>query len=506
MLITFVSCQKDELDTTASEPSTELDGLTDLDLRSSKKFVTIVGQNDPDKDLPAVQNAVDTYDFIKLTGTFDFGMDEVAGAVDINRPNVFIKGPATIVNGAKLEDVPEIGFWKFPLSIRMPGVILSNIEFTGNHDGILVYAQDDGRPVILYKNNIAASGAAVGCTATPGGLKMYRNTMDAFFNYFAIASTGHTQIVKNNMTSGYDCVFMFGFDHKLDVLYNTMSSTGYEGMFIGSWRVSSATGPDWGDNPPVRIIGNDIDIEGMDAAGIIVGTSIHGLNNALVTGNKITGMAGFSGLLKEPYGRNNKIMYNDLSGLTTYGPQIWLMGSRDNLFKNNKLGTVVPIPGGGFVPAFRTSTTLISTINWHQFDGLDGPDPVNYGNRFVYNDYRNTGVPGWSDDPESYGAVILLDFIQQIDVEGTPYEEPFVMKNYVAEKKFPTGTDVCTQVLDLNPGSNHIVGIDDCEEEDDKSSAKLSTKDYNALTKLAVEREKRRTAALRNARKGANFF
>ena len=499
LLVAFVSCEKDNLETNSTDATQETDALTDFDLRGSKKFVTIVGQNSPTEDIAAVQEAVDNYDRIKLEGTFDFGSDEFTGGVDINRPNVIIKGPAIIVNGAKTEVIPELGPVKYPLSIRMPGVVIRNLEIEGDHDGILIYSQEEGRPVVLFGNSIKGSASSVAATATPGGIKVLKNSMESLFNYYGIETTGNTQIINNEMKSGVDCVFLFGFDHRLDVLFNTMSTTGFDGMFIGSWRVTSDTGPDWGDNPPIIIIGNNIDIEGMDAAGIVVGTSIHGLNNTLVKNNTITGIGGFSGLLKEPYGRNNRFINNDLSGLTTYGPQIWVMGGTNNRYQNNKLGSVIPIPGGGFIPALQECATLVSTYNIHENDGLDTPDPLNRGNRFIHNDYSQTGVAGWSEDPESYGAVLLLDFLQKHDVDGTPFEEPFTMENFILEKKFPAGTDLCNQVLDLNPGFNKIVGWQACENQSKIAAKGFARKDYKQFSKALKERHQRKEAAIKEA-------
>ena len=497
VLFAFVSCEKENLDTEATDPSME---LAEVDFHGHKKFVTVVGQNNPAEDIGAVQNAVDHHKYVKLSGTFDFGTDELDGGVDINQADVILKGPATIVNGAKTEEIPALGFVKYPISIRKPGVILSDLEISGDHDGILVYAEAQGRPVVIYKNNIVAGTAAIAITATPGGIKVFNNEMEAFLNYYGIETTGDTQIINNDMKSGYDCVFLFGFDHRLDVLHNRMNvNNGYEGMFIGAWQVTSETGPDYGHNPPVRIIGNKIDIGGPDAGGIIVGTSAHGINNTMVRNNTITGNGGFGGLIKEPYGYNNKFINNDLSGLTTYAPQILLMGSRDNHFINNKLGRVEPVPGGVFIPEFRNSATLVSTINWHEFDGLDTPDPLNHGNRFIQNDYKQTGVPGWTDDPDSYGAVLLLDFILKFDETGNLVLDPYVMENFVNEKRFPAGTDVCDQVLDLNPGSNHIVGSQGCESSAKKASVDQLSKQFRSFSEAVNHRNQRREEAFNKA-------
>jgi len=495
----FTACEKDTLDAESLDSAQGIDSKTALNLKKSKNAITIVGQNDPTVDITAVQNAVDNYDHITLSGVFDFGSDEITGGVDITRENVILQGPATILNGAKIVSTPEFTL-RTALSIHAPGVEIHELEISNDYSGIAVYTEEDGKPVVINGNvfNVNEFGIGLGITATPGGIKVLNNSMEALFSYFAIETTGTTEIAHNEMVGGLDCVFMFGFDHKVDIIDNSMSTTGFEGVFIGSWPVTTETGPDWGDNPPVRIIGNTIDIEGMDAAGIVVGTSAHGINNVLVKGNTISGTGGFSGLLKEPYGRNNKIINNDLSGLTTYGPQIWVMGGTNNHYQGNKLGSVLPIPGGGFVPAFRDAATLVSTINWHEFDGFNTPDPLNQGNHFSHNDYSQTGVPGWSDDPDSIGAVLLLDFIQRLDANGEPYEEPFAMENFVVEKIFPAGTDLCNQVLDLS-GTNHIAGWQACESHA-KIAYKMASKSYKNLGQKHKDRHQKRMELLKKFR------
>lgn len=498
LLIAFASCEKNNLESEqleAREPSTS------VALSAKKVSVTVVGQNNPSEDPAAVQYAVDNYDKVILSGVFDFGFDETTGGVDITRENVIIKGPATILNGARIVSTPEFVL-RTALSIHAPGVEIHELEISNDYDGIAVYTEEDGKPVVINGNafNVNEFGIGLGITATPGGIKVLNNEINAFYPYFAIETTGNTEIVQNEMRECFECVFIFGFNHKLDILDNTMStnSIAYEGIFIGSWRVTTETGPEWGDNPPVRIIDNTIEIEGIDAAGIIVGTSAHGINNTLVKGNTISGTGGFSGLLKEPYGRNNRFINNDLSGLTTYGPQLWLLGGKDNRFMNNKLGSVLPIPGGGFIPAFKDAATLIATANWHEFDGFNTPDPLNQGNHFSHNDYSQTGVPGWSDDPDSIGAVLLLDFIQRLDANGEPYEEPFAMENFVVEKIFPAGTDLCDQVLDLG-GTNHIAGWQACESHA-KISYKMASKSYKNFGQRHNDRHLKRMKILKKIR------
>ena len=505
LLVVFVSCEKDNLETNALEATEVGDNSNKIDLAASKKqsSTSVVGQNNPAVDIPAVQDAVDNYDHVTLSGVFDFGSDESTGGIEITRQGVILQGPATILNGAKAQTIPGLGYMRNPICISAPGVEIHEIEFNFNFDGILVNIQDKGKPVIIEGNTLISNifGSGVAASATPGGINVLNNTMESFWNYFASETTGSTVIANNDLVAGLDCVSMFTFNNKLDIMNNTMTVTGWDGVFIGSWWVTSETGPEWGDNPPVRIIGNNINIDGMDAAGIVIGTSGSGINNVLVKDNTITGNAGFSGLLKEPYGHNNRFINNDLSGLTTYGPQIWVMGGRDNHYKNNKLGSVVPIPGGGFLPLFQDAATLVSSANWHEFDGLDTPDPVNQGNHFSNNDYSMTGVPGWSSDPTSIGAVLLLDFLQKFDPMFNPIEVPFVMENFIAEHKFPTGTDVCNQVLDLNPGSNHIAGWKACENQAKKATSELVKAKYKNFGQIARERHLRRQETIENMRK-----
>jgi hypothetical protein len=500
-LFAFVSCEKDNLETESLEALQAGDELTKVDLAASKRSFTVEGQSNPSLDVPAVQQAVDNYDYVTLSGVFDFGSDEATGGIDITRENVVLQGPATILNGVKFQFIPELGEARTPINITAPGVQVRNIEFVCDFDGILINVEKDGKPVIIEGNTISSNlfGAGVAAKTTPGGIKVLNNNIESFINFYASETTGSTEIANNEMVAGYDCVFMFTFNNKLDIINNDMHvlDGGFESMFIGSWLVNSATGPEWGDNPPVRIIGNTIAVEGMDAAGIIVGTSASGINNVLVKDNTLTGTAGFSGLLKEPYGHNNKFINNDLSGLTTYSPQIWVMGGSDNHYQNNKLGRVDPSPWAGFFPAFQNAATLVTTINWHENDGLDTPDPLNHGNHFSNNDYTMTGVTGWSENPESIGAVLLLDFLQKFNADGSPFEEDFVMENFINEKRFTEGTDVCNQVLDLNPGANHIAGAKACEAQAKKADKQLVQKQQEVFGKRIMERHQKRAKILK---------
>ncbi len=487
ILVAFVSCEKDNLETQAEDLS------INIDLAASKQSFTVIGQNNPAVDLAAVQNAVDNHDWVTLSGVFDFGFDTAIGGIDITRENLILQGPATILNGAKTRPITELGTVKYPLSIRAPGVELRALEISGDHDGVLIYAADNGKPIILEGNNITGTTAAVAASLTSGGIKLLQNRLEAVFGYFALRSEGNTQIVSNEITSYLDGVYIFNFGHKIDILDNTMVAAGYDAIWIGAWLVTKDTGPEWGENAPVRVIGNTIEITDGFAAGISIGSSAHGINNVTVKDNVLTGIAGYGGLLKQPYGHNNRFMNNDLSGLTTYSPQIWILGGRNSHYKNNVLGKVETFTVGGWGPAFKDAGTLVSPINWHENDGLNTPDPVHYGNHISNNDYSQTGVPGWTDDPDtSSGAVLLLDFLQKFDEFFNPIEVPFDMENFVNEKTFPEGTDLCSQVLDLNPGSNHISNWNTCEMISAKTSNKVVEIRYRNQGQWLKEMKERR--------------
>ena len=511
LLISIVACQKEDLGTTSIDPVQELDTLTTFDLYSSKKSVTIVGQNNPELDVPAVQNAVDNYDHIMLSGVFDFGFDNVTGGVVITKPNIVLKGPATILNGAMYENNEAVGEGIYPLSIRAPGVILWKLDFKGDHSGIYINSENHGRCVVLAGNKIDGLYTAVVVTATSGGVKILNNTLEADFGYYAMDTKGTTVIFNNDITASLDGIRMFGFDHRLYILHNKLDGIGFTAMWIGAWRVTEETGPDWGDNAPVRISRNHINIVDPYAAGIFIGSSADGINNTAVVNNTLTGVAGYGGLLKGPYGHDNVFANNDLSNLMTYSPQIWVHGGYNNQYRNNKLGSVGPFSVGDWGPALADAATLVSPINWHYKDNwLDTPDPLNYGDKFINNDYSQTGLPGWNASSEgSFGAILLLNFLERFDADFIPTDIPFVMKNYVNEHRFPNGTDVCDQVLDLSnelpndmvPGNNHVVGWKECEANASGKSTNYSVASSKVFGQRLKDIHNRRTEALLEHRK-----
>ena len=447
---------------------------------TSATLVTVVGQNDPSVDIAAVQNAVDNYDLVTLSGTFDFGFDETIGGVEITRSGVAIEGPASISGIGQYGEIPELpGYWfLYLLSVEAPGVRVHDLELNSYYDtGILVHALGEETPIEIEGNSIYGWWASIFSGATQSELEVTNNYLASALPfggcYFATHTEGGTKVSHNRMECA-NAVRIYPFNHRLDISHNTAYVNGGDGVWIGSWSVMNETEPEWGDNPPVKIFDNVFHMSSDWSAGVMIGTSAHGVSNAIVEGNTFTGEADYGGLTKQPYGHNNTFLNNDLTALKTYSPQIWLLGGSNNRFLGNRLGEVDAFWAGSWGPALADAAALVSTVNWHLNDWRNTPDPVNHNNHFAVNDYTLTGVPGWTSTSEgAFGAVLLLDFIQKFtEPDLLPYEEPFVMQNRVAELgRFPEGTDVCSQVKDLSnrypddllPGTNSVAGWQPCE-------------------------------------------
>ena len=441
---------------------------------------TIYGTDSYPNDSEAVQLALDDtgYDTIILNGTFDFG----DGGVRVDRSNVTLEGPATIRGGSTAVEVAGLDTRVKNLTFEAPlfaAIAISVVEQGTGH------VQIRGNSVSDCVMGIAVF-PVTGTTGINVSLDIQENTIkDCGFGFYAdeySPFTYATTIQKNRIENiAYDGVFVWTVDAPIDIIDNEIANAAFEAIWVGSWDVSGQEDPEYGDNPPVKIIRNTIDINDVPidgvafgSAGIMVGISSRGINNVLVKNNTLRGVAGYGGLVKQPYGHNNRFIGNDLSGLTTYGPQIWLMGGRNNLFLHNVLGETkewaIEWLTGAIVE--ESAATLSSTANWHLAD-LNTPDPVNFGNVFIANDYRATGLTGWD---KSTGSVLLLDFVQKYTEYWEAYDEPVTTQNFVIELgKFPRTneekTRVCTQVLDMSnlypddgiPGTNYVAGWRRCE-------------------------------------------
>ncbi|MHA2254043.1 MAG: hypothetical protein ACXAD7_27065, partial [Candidatus Kariarchaeaceae archaeon] len=208
--------------------------------------------------------------------------------------------------------------------------------------------------------------------------------------------------------------------------------------------------PPYGEEPnqhEVVIRGNIVHNmnEGTVLAGaaIRLGSSAGGVNNALLEYNTWKG-TGHGGIEVSPYSNNNIVRYNDLSELTASTSQIRVAGS-NNIITENILGKVVPqdvlgMFGWGFFP---TGIEVIN-INYHP-PWTPSWDTEN--NVIMHNDYRNTGLPGWSFDSDgnilTYGSIAIFDYSAILETLPPLYATSGLScrNNFIFEVgRFPEGT------------------------------------------------------------------
>jgi hypothetical protein len=467
---------------------------------------------------------------------FNFG----DSAVRITTPNVVLKGETDGIGTdqfpsgtptTKIANIGEVGGC-LGIQVRAPGTKILSLELDGTKRyfinllngqsgnaieikgnqmtngtfafGIINYCDgfvSNVSPIEIENNRIdfATSGYGIRLSDLSGDVNIEENSFETAIGLYLNAMTGNVNVEDNVISASWGGIYVLDYDGTLDIKKNSLSQIGVDGIFIGSWWAGAETGgvdgdPEDGENGRTRVIGNSIGLvdRGTGALGILVGSSAQGINRAMVKDNRLWGESDYVGIAKGPYGHNNFIMDNDLTGLSVHGAQIFQAGGRDNKFLNNKLGPVVGPwgfgPGGGvddYVPA-----VLSFTVNWHEADGGNTPDPVNEGNMFSNNDYTGT-VSGFlkSEDPK----LIILDFMQKFDENGSPYQlyypDDFAgATNIVSESNFPEGRKVCTQVRDLtnlNPdepdlaeGTSHVAGWTACEARARKAAFEAASEAY----------------------------
>jgi hypothetical protein len=175
--------------------------------------------------------------------------------------------------------------------------------------------------------------------------------------------------------------------------------------------------------------------------GISLGTFYFGcaINNAVVEGNVITGHVG-DGIVMAMYGHGRKVLNNDLSGMTAAECQIWDMGRRD-VISGNKLGPVETTGEYGNPLSFGIGLIASDWPDWYPPGLGSDPEPVTK-NLLMFNDYRKTGLKGWTLDAAgniaSMGCVLLLSFVDMGWLDWWPGCE--VTGNLIWEiGKFPPG-------------------------------------------------------------------
>lgn len=432
---------------------------------------TVVGTNSYPADVRAVQRAVDNYDIVRLSGTFNFGdtgfqfdpytgevMGTPMGGVLINRENLTLEpdsttGATIIGGGGPAYSAPPYGTWPV-IAINAPGVKVRGLTLEGGVDGIYIMASVwPGKPVTLEGNSINTLAMGIFISGSGTDVLIQNNTLTAPWTCIQDSWTGYALDRSGTFVQR---------NSRLDILNNdVISSGGWDPIVIDGWYVEPSILPpnllppganlaDWGDNGPVTIRGNTITIsnpyqqEGWCTNGIDIGVSSSGLNHSLVADNVLRGEA-CGGIWKYPYGHDNSIIENDLSGLTTLDWQILVTAGNTTVARNV------------FGRAQRARAGLMS---WN-FHPPFTPMPLPVQNCiFTDNDYTLAGCPGWS---QGIGCIVLTSVADLVDLDwGTE-----VRNNLINETgKFPAGTggpsnQVYERIVGPNPlvQDNRVVGL-----------------------------------------------
>lgn len=348
------------------------------------------------------------------------------------------------------------------------GVTVRGNTITAEWGGVVVdlYTLSGTDPIMIEGNNISARNMAVHLWGTGGiPIEIRNNTLAGDRHAVAAMWTGHIYDWTNEQ--------IFEGMSPLDIIGNDILVGGGErwywlvdGIIVWGWVVSptspylpptlppGADPAEWGDNGPVTISGNVLTClpptPGQFVSPIQIGRSGQGLNHSLVSNNTILGECS-GGIHRWPYGGDNAIIGNDLSELTTTGPQIGV-NAHDTTVAYNILG-----------PALDSAALQVLSINWHASpDPIDTPMPRPVENCTITdNDYRGTGLPGWS---EGWGAVLVASDVDLGFWDGVGTE---VRNNFIFESgRFPESSggakkQIFELIVEPNPlvHDNRIVGL-----------------------------------------------
>jgi hypothetical protein len=503
--------------------------------------ITVYGKNKFPGDLRAVQNAVNNYNTVTLSGTFNFG----DGHIEIFNDDVTLKGlpESRIIGGS---NAPHSGIYGV-INSYGSGVKILNLtmeKYTGSGQyftGIISLSAPAGDPVVISGNTLSSLQAdGIYACYNNCAVEILGNTVSslaatilAFQNTAPLNITGnfvdtsirvmentapiningniaHTGIVTsiycngntarlniagNTVTSygdGILALFSDNFspnpplfhapdpDATITIVNNDITITDYsesrphgDGILVYGatcWDIPGSTCPgypasagpcmDWPDMPLCLIENNRVHCHGdplnvnADGRGIGLGRSAQICSNATVRNNIVDGSPAWAPLITSSYGSNNLIENNDFSKAYSWSG-IFTSG-RSNIFRNNKFG-----------PSVWDNVSVV-WLNYHKHNwaelGLPGPtpDPLDVsGNVLIGNDYRMTGMPGFTDS--SPGCIALYSICDSEDPACSWDALAFRSRNHnnlVDESgKFPVGTGgAASQVFDWGV-NNRVVGL-----------------------------------------------
>jgi hypothetical protein len=440
-------------------------------------------------------------------------------------------GNAVEIKGNKLANgifgIMNVCAGRFPIAspVEIENNDISGIAFWG----IIIANSSASEGINVDNNSIEAGSRGIGVWDILGDVNINHNSIATSIGMELAFLSGDVKIEDNDISATWGGIYVNDYYGTLDIKGNDLSQIGVDGISIGSWRPGAKTGgvsgdPEDGENQRTEVSGNSIGLvnNGMGALGMLIGSSASGVNHAEIKNNKLTGKSDYVGILKGPYGHNNRITDNDLSELIVCGAQILQAGGRRNRFSKNKLGPVAGPWGwgpGGEVNAY-TPAVLSATVNWHEFHSQNTPDPVNEGNIFSNNDYTGTvarvDCAGDATEDsfldEEDPKLIILDFMQKFEADWTPYQWYYPDQfdgatNIVSgNNKWPGETKVCTQVMDLtnedpdNPdlveGTSHVAGWIACEAHARKDAFEAAGEAYKNFGQFLKARKRPEIGAM----------
>jgi len=386
------------------------------------------------EDAENIQSALDAVD---AGGTVHL----IAGIFDFQRQWVEIDKPCTlegetdangnllttILNGGSAVELMEA------IAIFSGGVTVKNLNFDGLElFGVFVYYEANGDVVIIQNNHFGNLPKTdwsfpIGCSVNQCPVEILDNTIGtSYLGLFLGRPSGEIKVIGNNIT---DC--MVGVMLLANNCPVTIHDNDIHTHLEGIWGRSP-----YSNNPTVNIKNNKIFI--YSGWGVYLYNSF----NFRVEENifRSVGSSVEAGVIFTSGCRNNIIVNNDFSELTTWDTQILLLGE-NNLVEGNIFG---PSKGEGPNLSYRPTAVVLMSI---------GSDPT-FNCTLMNNDYRGCQLPGWSYDEIGNlmgGCVLILN-------NGNG-----VYNNLVNETgRFPEGTGgpkkQVVEIPDPNVYNNRVIG------------------------------------------------
>ncbi len=346
---------------------------------------------------------------------FNFGPTSPGAVIELLRPDITLTGdgwdealnePKTkiIGGGKKYIAAPTLILGSLVFAVNAPGVTIRELKLTSSYagTGVLISSvglQPSGHPVVVERNHIsvrvygasAISSAALpvkithnvfrGCSVSGQWLGFTLRLIDSFpFDEPVPPMEASGNVVRfpveitNNRIENYIWVFGWG---------NAYSSSPDEGCR----KVASKTETVYqcglpGDNGPVLISGNDINIPGTDGieiGGLNAAMGGGGINHVVVQNNTMSG-SGIGSVSVFSYAHDVLILNNDFSQMQAF---VHIkVASPDTTVSGNILGSLTEFSGfSGAVGLFLSSEQL------QPFPFTPKPHPVE-NCVIMKNDYR----------------------------------------------------------------------------------------------------------------------